>query len=159
MQPDTAYDSIARESLERRHEVGDRSVRNVLMVGGAAALMLLASLLVCGAMIDYFSRSRPMQPMRPLGLILAPDQRPFERFPRPNLQLDDDRAEMTALRAGQEAELNSYGWVDRSNGIVRIPIDRAMDLILQRGLPARTNDHSGTDGSALQLIQNISHNK
>jgi hypothetical protein len=33
--------------------------------------------------------------------------------------------------------LSSYGWVDREAGIVRIPIDRAMDLLAERGLPAR----------------------
>ena len=41
------------------------------------------------------------------------------------------------LRATEDAALTTYGWVDRKNGIVHIPIDRAMDLILQRGLPAR----------------------
>ena len=33
--------------------------------------------------------------------------------------------------------LNSYGWVDPKAGVVRIPIDRAMDLLLQKGLPVR----------------------
>jgi hypothetical protein len=41
------------------------------------------------------------------------------------------------LRATEETALTTYGWVDRDNGIVHIPIDRAMDLILQRGLPTR----------------------
>jgi hypothetical protein len=41
------------------------------------------------------------------------------------------------LRATEDAILSSYGWVDRQKGIVRIPIDRAIDLVLQRGLPAR----------------------
>ena len=31
--------------------------------------------------------------------------------------------------------LGSYDWVDQKNGVVRIPIDRAMDLLAQRGLP------------------------
>ena len=35
------------------------------------------------------------------------------------------------------ANLNSYGWVDQKAGVVHIPIDRAMTLLLQRGLPAR----------------------
>jgi hypothetical protein len=33
--------------------------------------------------------------------------------------------------------LNSYGWVDQQAGIARIPIDRAMALLAQRGLPTR----------------------
>ena len=34
-------------------------------------------------------------------------------------------------------KLDTYGWVDHDNGIVRIPIDRAIDATVQRGLPAR----------------------
>jgi hypothetical protein len=35
----------------------------------------------------------------------------------------------------QENQLNSYGWVDEKTGVARIPIARAMELIVQRGLP------------------------
>ena len=35
------------------------------------------------------------------------------------------------------ANLHNYGWVDQKAGVVRIPIDRAMTLLLQKGLPAR----------------------
>src|SRR5581483_882040 len=99
---------------------------------------------------------RRMQEMHSLGIILAPNLKPLARFPKPNLQVDDDHAQMASLLAAQNEKLNSYGWIDRSNGIVRIPIDRAMDLILERGLPTRTNGNSQTDGTPLQLIQNIS---
>lgn len=34
-------------------------------------------------------------------------------------------------RLREDAALNQYGWVDREQGVVRIPIDRAMDLVLQ----------------------------
>jgi len=41
------------------------------------------------------------------------------------------------LRATEDAILTTYGWVDREKGIVRIPIDRAIDLLATRGLPTR----------------------
>jgi hypothetical protein len=40
-------------------------------------------------------------------------------------------------RADQERILKGYGWVDSQAGIVRIPVDRAMDLLLQKGYPVR----------------------
>jgi hypothetical protein len=40
-----------------------------------------------------------------------------------------------ALHAAEEAQLSSYGWVDRGAGIARIPIDRAMRLIVEHGVP------------------------
>jgi hypothetical protein len=91
--------------------------------------------------------------MQPFGIISEPDLKPLEQFPKPNLQIDDDHAQRTILYDQQNEKLKTYGWMDRSNGIVRIPIVRAMDLILQRGLPTRTNGISQTDGSPLQLIQ------
>jgi hypothetical protein len=144
---------VAEESLRRGHEVSEKRVRNVLLVGGGAAVLLIGSLAVCAMTIHLLAQTRAMQSMAPLGMISAPDLKPLEHFPKPNLQIDDDHGQMTALYASQNAKLNCYGWVDRSAGIVRIPIDQAMDLIAQRGLPARTNGVSRIDGTPLQLIQ------
>lgn len=41
------------------------------------------------------------------------------------------------FRANEADQLNSYGWVDRNAGTVHIPIDEAMRLTLEHGLPAR----------------------
>jgi cytochrome c oxidase cbb3-type subunit III len=46
-------------------------------------------------------------------------------------------APLAELRAAEDAALHSYGWVDRATGIVRIPIDRAMEVLAARGLPVR----------------------
>ena len=47
----------------------------------------------------------------------------------------DPLAPRRAARAREDAMLESYGWVDRNAGIVRIPIDRAMELLVEKGLP------------------------
>jgi hypothetical protein len=54
----------------------------------------------------------------------------------PSPQVSSGEA-LKALRATEEAALTTYGWVEKDKGIVHIPIDRAMELLLQRGLPAR----------------------
>ena len=56
--------------------------------------------------------------------------------PAPRLQPDPVQ-DLTDMRAEEHALLNSYAWVDRSAGVVRLPIQRAMELLVQRGLPAR----------------------
>ena len=147
--------SVSPESLARRHEVSDTRVRNVLIVGGAAMFLVLFSLAACAVAFHLLAQRRPTQWMPPLGLVSAPNLRPLERFPAPQLTVDDDHAQRVALYAVQNRKLNSYGWQDRSNGIVHIPIERAMDLVVQRGLPTRTNGVSETDGSPLQLIRKI----
>lgn len=55
-------------------------------------------------------------------------------FPEPRLE-DNERTELAPFRYQEEQILNSYGWVDQNAGVARIPIQRAMDLIVQRGLP------------------------
>jgi hypothetical protein len=56
----------------------------------------------------------------------------------PRLQTDPAQ-DLERLRQAENDALNNYGWVDRSRGIVRVPIDRAMELLLKRGLPTRMN--------------------
>jgi len=62
--------------------------------------------------------------------------------PAPNLQTQPFK-DVYMLRQGEADKLHSYGWVDKDGGIARIPIDRAMEMLLQRGLPARA---AGGDG-------------
>jgi hypothetical protein len=57
-------------------------------------------------------------------------------YPAPQLQVAP-ALDLAALRAREDAQLQSYGWVDRKAGTVRLPIAYAMDLLVQRGLPVR----------------------
>ncbi len=58
-------------------------------------------------------------------------------FPAPQLEVNE-RTELNGERLREEDTLSTYGWVDEKAGVVRIPIDRAMDLLAQRGLPVRS---------------------
>ena len=55
--------------------------------------------------------------------------------PEPRLQVSALK-DMQEFRATEDATLKTYGWVDRATGVVRIPVDRAMQLLSERGLPA-----------------------
>jgi hypothetical protein len=66
--------------------------------------------------------------------------------------------DLSKFRKREEAELNTYGWVNRTSGVVRIPIARAMDLVLKRGLPVRaTNGQSRLGPTPLELQQQRSN--
>jgi hypothetical protein len=75
---------------------------------------------------------------------------PQTAFPSPKLE-EDERGQLNGIRMEEEKTLYSYGWVDEKAGTVRIPIERAMDLLVQRGLPVRppgaANDSSATNGA------------
>lgn len=56
-------------------------------------------------------------------------------FPGPRLQTDDGNQDTADLHAREDLLLDHYSSDLRNGGTIRIPIDRAMDLIAQRGLP------------------------
>jgi hypothetical protein len=51
------------------------------------------------------------------------------------LQTDDGNQDVADLHEREDLLLENYSWADQSQGKVRIPIERAMELIAQRGLP------------------------
>ncbi len=57
--------------------------------------------------------------------------------PRPKVALQaDPNADMRKFRAEEEAVLTSYAWVDRSAGVARIPVARAIEIVAEKGLPS-----------------------
>jgi hypothetical protein len=86
--------------------------------------------LVVWGMMHYF---RLHEPARTAGQANLPVTS-SEEFPNPRLQIKG-AVDLANLRPAEEADLGSYGWIDRNSGTVRIPIDRAMQLLLDRGLP------------------------
>src|SRR5499427_10862922 len=57
-----------------------------------------------------------------------------ESFPAPQLETDE-RTQLNEVRLREEDVLSTYDYVDKNAGTIRIPIDRAMHLLAQRGLP------------------------
>lgn len=68
--------------------------------------------------------------------------------PEPRLQVAP-ATDLAHIRAEEEALLDRYEWIDPKSGLVRIPIDRAIELVAARGLPARSQP-SGEKGKAGQ---------
>jgi hypothetical protein len=71
------------------------------------------------------------------------------RFPTPRLQTDDGYQEISDMHAKEDLLLENYSYVDRSKGSVRIPIERAMELIAERGLPVAPSDSSAAAAKPL----------
>jgi hypothetical protein len=70
---------------------------------------------------------------------------------QPRLQTNP-AVDLEIFQTAEEAKLKSYGWVDKAGGVIRIPIERAMELIAQRGLPTRGPGSQNTSGkTSLQM--------
>jgi hypothetical protein len=112
-------------------------------------------LVVLWGLFGYFDRyAKGSQPaVNPLITHVPEDTRhvapgyPQSAFPDPKLE-EDERGQLNVIRMNEQEELYSYGWVDEKAGTVHIPIERAMDLIVQRGIPVRPQGESGEGDAA-----------
>jgi hypothetical protein len=82
--------------------------------------------------IFRYLETHPATSVQPNPMALFDSQIP----PAPRIE-EHPAIEIQQLHTQEDQTLSTYGWIDKSKGIVRIPLDRAIELQLQRGLPTR----------------------
>ena len=115
------------------HETRDANPRGLALFGGCMAIVLFTVSLSMWLLFKFFAGHQKLGP--PASPFAQGQPMPAPDVPR--LQVTP-REDLERLFSQQRSTLNSYGWVDQKSGVVRIPISRAMDLLLQRGLPVRS---------------------
>ena len=115
------------------HEHSDVNIRAILAFGAGLVVVAAVISVLVWLLFGYFEarEARQAQPEYPLAVTQSP-----RLPPEPRLQTNP-REDLSELRAAEAELLTTYGWVDRNAGVVRIPIDEAMRLAIQRGLPSR----------------------
>lgn len=113
------------------HERTDADTRAITQFGIALVLVVVLSQLALWWLFNSFTRRESK--LNPPVTALVRAQAPTEP-PEPRLQANP-QADMRTMREKEETILNHYGWVDPNRGVVRIPIDRALDLVAEHGLP------------------------
>jgi hypothetical protein len=109
----------------------DVDIRGVLLSGVWLASCIFAALVAMWGVFRVLEKrqqrvDKPLPPQVVVNLKRIPSE--------PRLE-PDPLALRRELRAQEDALLKSYGWVDRTAGSVHIPIDRAMEIVLERGVP------------------------
>jgi hypothetical protein len=105
---------------EQRHESQEPDLRGVLVAGAIVSAFIVIAVGVCLWLVALFGGSA-----RPLA------RAEHNPMPQPHLQ-PHPLADRQRYEAQERAKLSGYAWVDRSSGIVRIPIDRAMQILAQQ---------------------------
>jgi len=88
----------------------DRHEPNIRFIGWLATGIVLGLLLVVLGIEAYFSR--------------VWEQEVYVRVLQPEPEA------LKELRAREQRELYSYGFLDREKGLVRLPVERAMELLI-----------------------------
>jgi hypothetical protein len=118
-------------SREPDYELRDVEFRRVAIAGAVLIVGSLLAMIAMAFLFKYFA-AREAKDQPPRSSFTSP--RTPEQPPEPRLQVTPF-ADLRVLREAQNGELHSYGWIDRKNGIVRVPIDRAEEMIVAKGLP------------------------
>jgi hypothetical protein len=121
---------IDPESLARHYEADDvRSGPLIWFTGGLLVAIAIALVFLWWLVGLWLGRSVEV------GVQLPPVITTPQPVPGPGLDALPE-SELGRLLTREGERLNSYGWIDRDAGVVHIPIDRAMELIVETGLPA-----------------------
>ena len=116
-----------------QHESRDVNVKAISIFGIVLALGLIATLFAIWGLFAFYR-----------SYFYANEKPPFQGVdvdarrlpPEPRLQAAP-QLDLREMRAAEDAILDHYAWVDPDKGVVRIPIDRAIDIMAQRGFPSR----------------------
>ena len=91
-------------------------------------LSMVAAWVFFNVLAGYARRADPkISPLAATEKGLPPDPRSFPHEPH----------DLVSVRREEEQVLDSYGWIDKGRGLIRIPIARAIDLVAKEGLPSR----------------------
>ncbi|MHB8525784.1 MAG: hypothetical protein ACYDD2_06455 [Candidatus Acidiferrales bacterium] len=118
-----------------RHEKRDANLRAIAIFGGILFLTIAGVLIGMRFLFFHFAKEQS------LGARNAPFADARVLPPEPRLQ-PNPRSDFENYMAAQKHELSTYGWVDRQKGVVRIPINRAMRILLKQGFPVQRSVES-----------------
>ena len=113
------------------HETRDAKIAPIVLTGAGLALAVAIVGLVVYGIFQYLE-THPATSVRANPMSTEQSQIP----PAPRIE-EHPAIEFQQLHAQENSILSTYGWANKKAGVVRIPIDRAVELQLERGFPTR----------------------
>lgn len=115
------------------HEESDVHVGAILRYGAGLFAVALVVLVFLWWLLGVYGRQHERAQTQVYPMAAGQQDRlpPFPRFQA------NPQQELRELRAKQKALLDGYGWVNKEGGVARIPIEDAMKMVVERGLPSR----------------------
>lgn len=114
------------------YEPRDFNLRGLIVFGIVLVIVCVASAVAVLWVFRYLD-ARLVQS----EAVVSPMALPAGQLPPEPRLLTNEPANLAAYREAQRQQVATYGWVDKQAGVVRIPVERAKALILERGLATR----------------------
>jgi hypothetical protein len=125
------------------HEESDINIRAIITFVVVLTVISLSIQIAMFGLLKILDKIEDKSDPVVSPLMAPAAQRPAD-FPSPGLQTTP-WADLKKLRAEENAYLHGYGWVDESAGVARIPIEKAKALLLQKGIPVRSDAVTDTN--------------
>ena len=129
-----------------QHETGDINIGAIVWFIVILALIVLSMNASMWAMfkgLQYFERK-----YEPAVSPLTAPAAQVKDFPAPSLQTTP-WTDLKTFRADQQHRAESYGWVDEKLGIAHVPVEKAKEMLLKKGIPVRPELAEETEGTHL----------
>jgi hypothetical protein len=111
------------------YETREVNIKLILLSTVAMVILVLVTCFITVGIFDFLnSHSETVAKVTSVP-------RPKEIPPEPRV-LEHPWEQLPVLHETEDRVLNSYGWMDQKTGVVRIPVDRAIDILAERGLPS-----------------------
>lgn len=114
------------------HERSDAHAKPLVIFLIVMGLTIAGSFVFTSVLFDFFSQRAQSFDRKPSPVKVA-DELPEG----PRLQVVPG-LDLREIHAAEEDRLNGYGWVDEGGRVVHIPIEKAIDALLEKGVPTRT---------------------
>jgi hypothetical protein len=119
------------ESLNVGHDTTPANVRGIALAGVGIVVMLALTMLVAWWITNLYGAQE-----QPVNVPFPPEQVEQPLSPAPRLQANPEQDWQQQQEQARDL-LNRYEWIDREQGTLRIPVERAIDLLAEEGLPVR----------------------
>jgi len=115
-----------------RYERSDASASATLRAGFYVLGMMFLTALLVVPMYRLLARRETAAQPAPMQVVKSETSEPAATFPR---LVESEPRVLREFHEQEDALLGSYGWVEKDKGVVRIPIDEAMRIVAEGGLP------------------------
>jgi hypothetical protein len=133
----TTHEPTPHDEVGRGHEPDHISTRGVLTIGAVLVATIVGTLAFLGFLHE---RLRSPDPSAPTGVSTR-------RMTEPLAPEHDQPALLRALREYEAQTLQEYAWQDEAKSAARIPVERAMAILLEEGFPVEPAPQSTTPQS------------
>lgn len=119
-----------KPSTELGYEASDTRPATLVVWGVLLVSVTVLAALAAWAVFELFAAQAARKDVQPSPLAAS------DTPPEPRLVVNEP-ADLKTVREEEQRVLDGYAWIDKQKGVVRIPVERAMDLVAMEGLPTR----------------------